>query len=148
MERKVTKLCKKLHNTYDTNYILDYPKEIRDEFEEAIADFGKNQSIRPVLMSLVMNLFLRREKRIREKRIRKQPVFITGPSEITLMTYDGNREGYPKNIYLFGENVHSNEVGCSNYEKKSIEIEDYLEQVFRESPVFISAVHKVTEDMF
>ena len=139
-EETANKICNILKETYNTNFLKEYPK-INNIFFNVKDFYAKNPNKFPnankTLMSLLYNL---------ENPKNKPNVdYITGPGNITkLISFITSK--YDKIIYIFGENDHSNETGCIKANginkinlngKKHIGIEKYLLDLFKYSPVFI-----------
>jgi hypothetical protein len=120
-------ICLELHRTYDARILLKYPRNIQNIF---LSVAGKNYNKlkgNKVLLSLINML----------NSPSKQPVtdYLSGPDEIIKMS----SSRYDKTIYLFGESSHSSLSGCHKFPmlKKQVKVGDYLNDLFRTSPVFI-----------
>ena len=137
MLNKSNELCGILNETYNANFLKEYPNinnifyDVRDMYEKSPEKFPNANK---TFMSLINNL----------ENPEKQPIvdYITGPGYISKLI----STKYNKVIYIFGENDHSNETGCIQasktrqvdlYHKKHIGIEKYLLDLFKNSPVFI-----------
>lgn len=128
---QANELCDLLHETYNANWLMEYP-EIEDIFVQVrdlyMKDPRKFPKANETLMSLVYNLY-------NQEKLPKVD-YITGPGEVSKW----ESEKYSKVIYLFGENDHGNKTGCMKIllkGKRHLKIEKYLLDTFKHSPVFI-----------
>lgn len=136
-ESEVDELCTLLKQTYNTYWLNEYP-ELEETFIAVRDLYEKNPQKFPhaneVFLSLVYNLY--------NQDNLPDVDYITGPGEISKWEHPD----LVNIIYLFGENDHSNLTGCLDASKnkklnldgkKHINIETYLLQLFKHSPVFI-----------
>jgi hypothetical protein len=131
MLEQANELCDLLHETYNTNWLKEYP-ELEDIFVNVRDLYIKDQKKFPIvnetLMSLIYNLY-------NPEKLPKVD-YITGPGEIS--KWESTK--FNKVIYLFGENDHGNKNGCMEIllkGQKHMKIEKYLLNTFKHSPVFI-----------
>ena len=131
MLKQADELCDLLHETYNANWLKEYPKiedifiQVRDLYMKNPKKFPK---VNETLMSLIHNLH-------NQENLPKVD-YITGPGEVSKW----ESFNYNKVIYLFGENDHGNKTRCMPNiikGKKHMKIEKYLLDTFKHSPVFI-----------
>jgi len=129
MEENSKIMCSLLKDTYNMYFLDSHPKlkdifiQTRDLYEKSPEKFPHANKI---FMSLLYNL----------SNSENIPIvdYITGPGVIS--KWESTK--YTKTIYLFGENDHSNQTGCSQtYGEKHKLVQTYLMELFKHSPVFI-----------
>jgi len=127
MLTNVDKACIELKQTYNANILYKYSPEIQKTFKTIckLCEDTNKKGLNKNLVKLINNL-----QKYPPKSPKYITEFITGPGEITRFKHPT----LPHDIYLFGENDHSNKSGCLyNY----IKIEYYLEQLFSTTTKFI-----------
>lgn len=117
--------CIELKKTYNSNILNKYSHEIKETFRivSKLCEQSNKQGLNKNLVRLINNLYKYPEKPIK---------FITGPGQITRLKHPT----LPQDIYLFGENDHSNKSGCT-IKENSTQIEDYLIKLFSSTTKFI-----------
>jgi hypothetical protein len=136
-------ICNTLIQTYNTS-VLDSSNEL---FKEACtleakkcADETKHKRRysldRRVLAKLIVNHSKEADKTVPKEEKKPIATFIGGPKTLTMQW----SKEYKKLIYIFGEN-HSENTDCDKFrlggEFNEMLIEDYLDQLFKNSDVFI-----------
>ena len=104
MSTNADNACMELKKTYNANILKKYSPEIQETFK-TICNLCKDSNRRGLnknLVKLINNLYYPPKP---SKYLTK---FITGPGEITRLKHPA----LPQDIYLFGENNHSNKYGC------------------------------------
>lgn len=126
MSTNADNACMELKKTYNSNILKKYSPEIQETFK-IICNLCKDSNRRGLnknLVKLINNL------QYPPKPSKYLTKFITGPGEITRLKHSI----LPQDIYLFGENDHSNKYGCL---QNDIKIEKYLQQLFSTTTKFI-----------
>tara|TARA_Y100000389_G_scaffold59633_1_gene55735 strand:+ start:2144 stop:3307 length:1164 start_codon:yes stop_codon:yes gene_type:complete len=126
MSTNADNACMELKKTYNANILKKYSPEIQETFK-IICNLCKDSNRRGLnknLVKLINNL------QYPPKPSKYLTKFITGPGEITRLKHPT----LPQDIYLFGENDHSNKYGCL---QNDIKIEKYLQQLFSTTTKFI-----------
>jgi hypothetical protein len=126
MSTNAENACIELKKTYNANILKKYSPEIQETFK-IVCNLYKHSNkpkLNKNLVKLINNL------QYPPKPSKYLTKFITGPGEITRLKHPT----LPQDIYLFGENDHSNKYGCL---QNDIKIEKYLEQLFYTTTKFI-----------
>ena len=138
--------CNTLLDTYNTSFIDKADKDLKDalltESAKKCAETNKAKGgtlIRDVLSRLILNHEKENDKSLPSTD--KKPIadFIAGPFSLTVQW----SQEYKKLIYIFGEN-HNTITDCPRISHKRIMlIEDYLEQLFATTDVFIDFFNEI-----
>lgn len=126
MSSNADNACIELKKTYNANILKKYSPEIQETFK-IICNLCKDSNklgLNKNLVKLINNL------QYPPKPSKYLTKFITGPGEISRLKHPT----LPQDIYLFGENDHSNKYGCL---QNDIKIEKYLQQLFSTTTKFI-----------
>ena len=133
-------LCDTLIQTYNTS-VLDvsdptFKDACIDQAHKCVSEENREPK-REVLSQLILNHSKQDDPEVSKKD--KKPIadFIGGPVSLTMHW----SKKYKKLIYIFGE-YHSEVTDCENFRSKTDQnqvmlIEDYLEQLFKHTDVFI-----------
>jgi hypothetical protein len=113
-------VCKKLHHTYNTNYLNTIPIEIQKVFSDTIKEYIDTGKGNTTLIKLIYNNFFN-----------TKPMYqtISGPMSF----YHLYSKEHQKIIYMFGEH-HGRGGGC---EVDRYDITQYLSELFETTNVFI-----------
>jgi hypothetical protein len=129
-------ICNTLLETYNTS-ILDISEPIFKEacIEEAkkcaIENKYKTNSERIVLSQLIINHSRESNEQLSQQEKKPIAEFIAGPKTLIMLW----SEEYKKLVYIFGE-IHNKYTDCETATNVML-IEDYLEQLFKNTDVFI-----------
>ena len=139
-------VCDTLIETYNTSFIGNADKHLKDalltEAAKKCAETNKAKGgtlIRGVLSRLILNHEKENDDSL--PRTAKKPIadFIAGPCTLTLQW----SQEYKKLIYIFGE-IHNTITDCPRISHKRIMlIEDYLEQLFATTNVYIDFLNEI-----
>ena len=128
MEKKISSICKILHDTYDGKILDDVDNsDISESFKLISEKFKDGNDGNVALLNIINNYF---------NGVLPSPKFISGPISLT---YQRSNK-YDMKIYIFGE-THGKANNCRdlgiNQLLSNMDISNYLHQLFLNSDKFI-----------